>query len=212
MSATAGTVLRGRRAESCIPSRLERFEAPLTAAEHADALERGFDEGRREGLEVARREVAVELAECRRRADAAVAVLASLTAQVELARSEATAVAGGKVVDVALELAQAVIGREIAWSANPGLDALRRALACVAPDARPASAHLAPEDLAELSAALSELDAGQGGGGFELAGIELVADPTLRRGECVVEVGANLVDARIAPAIERLRVAMEAGE
>ncbi len=96
-------------------------------------------------------------------------------------------------VELALELAEAVIGREVQITADPGADALRRAVA-VAPIDVPLVVRLNPVDLMALDpAAVGERT------------ITLVSDASLARGEATVEAETGVVDAGIASAVARVR-------
>lgn len=117
------------------------------------------------------------------------------TATESLLRREAVAVAEveGTVVDLALALAQAVLDRELATAADPGRDALVRALA-LAPQGTPATARLHPAD----HALLGEVD--------ELAAdraLTVVPDPAVERGGCVIDTAGRRIDAQVGPALER---------
>jgi flagellar assembly protein FliH len=95
-------------------------------------------------------------------------------------------------VDLALQVAEAVLGRELLVTADPGGDALRRALAAV-PEPGPVTVRLNPDDLAAL-----------GPGALEDR-VAVRADPTLARGDAVAETGTCSVDATVAAALARVR-------
>lgn len=95
-------------------------------------------------------------------------------------------------VDLALQVAEAVLGRELQIAADPGRDALRRALAAV-PEPGPVTVRLNPDDLAALGP-----DALEGR-------VTVRADPTLARGDAVAETDTCSVDATVAAALARVR-------
>lgn len=178
------------------PRDLERFGPAVSESERRAVLDRAREEGRREGLEQA----AAELAESQRRVAAALEILARLAGELDKAREVAAEVAGAAVLDLAVELAETVVGRHLEQAACPGADTLRHALAAVASGTR-VTARLAPTDLAALHA---------GGVPEDLDHpVELVSDASLSRGDCLVEAGSTVVDARLAPAIERVRRALQ---
>lgn len=96
------------------------------------------------------------------------------------------------VVTLALDLARAVLDREIATTTNPGADAIARALV-LAPEGGTATVYLHPADVVVLG----EVD----GLGRLLV---LVADPSVERGGCVLESGGRRVDAQLGPALDRV--------
>ena len=98
------------------------------------------------------------------------------------------------VVDLALSIARAVLARELAVTANPGAQALARALA-LAPDDCPVTVRLHPQDAAVLGD-LSEVAPGR-----ELV---LVADPAVEPGGCIAEAAGRHVDAQLGTALERV--------
>ncbi len=99
--------------------------------------------------------------------------------------------------ELAFQIAEAVLARELQLSSSPGLDAVRRALA-ESPESKGAVVRMNPADAesVERSSELSEA-------------ITIVADPAVGAGGCVLEVGAALVDARIEQALARVRKVLD---
>jgi flagellar biosynthesis/type III secretory pathway protein FliH len=174
----------------------ERAEALVASAEAEAAAVRqaagevraaALEEGRAEGLEFARAEVAdrlVALAEAQGR---------------WLARAEVEA------LDLAVEMARRIVGRELrcdpAAAGEGALQALR-----AAGRRRALRVRLHPDTVAhvrERSATLVEATAG--------AALELVADAALAPGDVLVETEAGQVDGRIASRLESFRSALEQG-
>jgi flagellar assembly protein FliH len=172
----------GRRRVDVDPA-VERAASDAVArgwkAGHAAGWQAGFEQGR----EAASRQIARVL-------DSLSAAAADLRcrAAVDMAEAEDAIVAG------AVELAELLIGREISLTADPGADAIARALALVPGDAG-------------ITVRLSPVDAGHLGPGAVPAGreITLVADATVETGGCVVEAGATSIDAQLGPALARAR-------
>lgn len=173
------------------------------------AVERGRAEGHvagyAAGLHAAAAEAAVAAeaqrvaqaaAEQRRDAEVSAALEVLAAATQALLEREAVAVQEVEraVVELALDLARAVLGRELAVCSDPGRDALARALA-LAPEATPATARLHPDDAAALSD-VAALAAGRD--------LVLVADASVERGGCVVDTAGRHIDAQIGPALERV--------
>jgi flagellar biosynthesis/type III secretory pathway protein FliH len=93
--------------------------------------------------------------------------------------------------ELAFQIAEAVLVRELKLSSAPGLEAVRRALA-ESPESDGALVRLNPADAKEV--------AGQVPGN-----VTIVPDPSVGLGGCVLEVGAAVVDARIETALKRVR-------
>ena len=98
----------------------------------------------------------------------------------------------------AVDLASAIIGRELEVSVSPGADALARALALV-PAGCTAVARLHPSDAASLEA--TPLPDAPGA-------LTVIADPAVEPGGCILEVGDSRIDAQLGPALDRVRAAL----
>jgi flagellar assembly protein FliH len=109
-----------------------------------------------------------------------------------------------RVVDIAVAVATELVGHDLAHSDERGREALARALR-FAPEGAPVVARLHPDDVAtaDLESVHAELGS---------RNLSIVADTTLRPGDCIVDVGATRIDARIAPAIERVRAVLRGGQ
>jgi flagellar assembly protein FliH len=157
----------------------------------------GYDAGFTAGLEDAA--AAIDSRE-RARGDQLRAVLEQLqTAATALAGEHRSIIADieARVVAIAVDVATELVGHDIEQSDTRGRDALSRALR-FAPDGAPVVARLHPDDVATAG-----LDADADDGS-----IRIVADATLAPGDCIVDVGATRIDARIALAIERVHAVL----
>ncbi|MEV7972388.1 FliH/SctL family protein [Cellulomonas sp. NPDC089187] len=174
------------------------------AAGYAAGYASGYAAGAREAAHAAELEserVRTELAaaEARRVADhqAALVTLAAAARAADeralpvLAESEQT------LVGAALELAAAVLGRELSDAETSARAALGRVLAAM-PGPGLHTVRLHPADLETLR----RLDAT---GDPALTGVTLDADPTLSPGDAVGEFADGVLDARIGAALERAR-------
>lgn len=177
-------------------------EAIRTAA-RAEGYAVGWAQGRRAADEAAAREAvtaADERAEATRRAAgevaAALQALDAATAALEARAVVPASDLAAAVAASAFELAQALLGRELALAADPGLDAIVRALVLL-PAGRPVIARLHPEDASVTSTGLDSAALGRE--------VVVVADPIVERGGAIVECDASRVDAQLGPALERLR-------
>jgi flagellar assembly protein FliH len=99
-----------------------------------------------------------------------------------------------QVVATAFQIAEVIVGHEVSQPDSRGRDAIARALQ-LAPEQGLVVARLNPADIAVIDATNLELG----------RALELVPDPSVSPGDCLVDVGACRVDARIGPALERVR-------
>lgn len=168
----------------------------------AEARERGFADGRADGYregylaghQEALREAARNEAARDQAAERALAALAAAAADVHAHRGRDIEGIEQLLVDAALELATAIVGRELEVAETPGRDALVRALR-VADGMEPAVARLHPADVDTLGV-LDEVAPGRE--------ITVVPDPAVEPGGCIVEVGNGRIDAQLGTAIERI--------
>jgi flagellar assembly protein FliH len=100
----------------------------------------------------------------------------------------------------AIDLAEAIIGRELDDRENSAKTAVLRAMSIVAID-DVLGVRLHPEDLAVISA-----------DGAGVQGLHLVSDPGLDRGDAVLDVPDGIVDARISTALARAKAVLVGGQ
>lgn len=168
-----------------------------------DPFERAREEARRAGYEEGRQLAAAEAAaaeaagarQLAERIAAAVELLenAALFVRAQLS-DELDRLAKG-ATRLAFELTRTVLQRELTLAADPGEDAVARALALVPGDAA-ATVRLHPADL-ELLGEVSSRE------------LTFVPDDTLGQGGCVLDTGTTLVDARIETALGRVAEILE---
>ncbi|MGZ4436879.1 MAG: FliH/SctL family protein [Nocardioidaceae bacterium] len=182
----------------------ERSLAALAGKAERAARAQGFAVGWAEGRRRATESAADLLAERARIQDAeheqvmadqrvAAGALASALDRVGEALADTQEVLAARAVELALEIVAAVLQREVRTAADPGADALVRALVSV-PPAVPVTVRLHPADKAAL-----DLDVLDGRPAV------VIVDPTLSRGDAVVETEAQVVDASIGAALARVR-------
>jgi flagellar assembly protein FliH len=133
------------------------------------------------------------------RGDAATALESALAA-LETAAARAAALdalvlsdADQSLAAAAIELAEAILERELADGGSSARVAIARALSSASTDSVLA-VRLSPVDLAVVSAS-----------GLAPSTVTLVADSTLERGDAIVDVAEGRVDARISSSLQRAR-------
>jgi flagellar assembly protein FliH len=180
---------------------VDRARVAAVAAGRAEGHAQGYAAGLATAAAQAERTAAQvqaesQAAERQRDAHLARAVELLLTAaqafrtreQVGLAEIEDT------VVELALSIARTVLGRELAASADPGAEAIARALALV-PDDCPVTVRMHPDDVLALG------DLSRTAPGRELV---VVADPAVEPRGCVAEAAGRQVDTQVGPALDRV--------
>jgi flagellar assembly protein FliH len=182
---------------------LDAISTDVRQAARAEGYAVGWAEGRRAAEEAAVLEAtaaATAQAEEAARSRAALAsALEALGSAADALEARAVVPAGDladAIVTGAFELAQALLGRELALAADPGLDAIRRALVLL-PEHRPVTARLNPDDASVCRAGLATADLGRE--------VLIVPDPTVEPGGAVVTCDSSRVDAQLGPALERVR-------
>ena len=195
----ASTVL----GDSAIESTLGALADRTRAAGMAQGYAAGWAEGRQRAQEAAdqaalERAALDQHAAAQLRADqqALVGSLTQAVARCDAVLAERQELVATEAVDLALRIAEAVIGRELASMTDAGAEALRRALAEVPPTVT-ATVRLNPVDAATLDPA--ETRDGR---------VTVVADPTVSAGGAVLETEATTVDASLDTALARVAEAL----
>ena len=151
-------------------------------------------------MESARAEVAATIAEYEHRCQRLDAILSSLDAAgTDLAARDAVTLRDveSQTRTLAVGLAEAIVGHEVAVATDPVGDSVRRS-AVLLPDRGPMLVRVHPLDLETARTAAP--------GWFgEVRSVELVADATIERGACALAVGPLRIDAQISSALERMR-------
>jgi flagellar assembly protein FliH len=195
-----GSVLGDLTTEATLDGLAERSRKAARAQGYAQ----GWAEGRR-AAEVRAQAAAEELAQRRAEGDrhrqaehaTTLRALEDAATQLRQSLSGACAAVESHVVEAALQIAEAVVGRELALAEDPAADALRRALRLLPPDTTAFTVRLNREDSAGLD---SEVLAGHTA--------TVVADPAVSRGEAVVETDTFVIDAGVDAALERVRAVL----
>lgn len=173
----------------------------------AAAHEEGWAAGHAAGLDAAEHDVRRRQAEKAAQHRAAEADRADAVARALVALDAAAADLRGAsandssallelALNSALELAEALVGHDIAARGTPALDAVRRALAAAPHDAD-VVVRLHPADAAVVADLATD-------GGLP-DGLRVVADDRVAPGDCIAEAGAVQVDASVRAALARAR-------
>ena len=159
-----------------------------------DAARVGYEDGFSAGLLAGAQEAQARTAQAGTAVSAALVALESAAAQLATRQAGGVADVEQRVTSMALQIAQAVIGREVATSPTAGRDAIVRALQ-LAPEGPGAVVRLNPVDLDTVGelARLTNRD------------ISLVPDPAVEQGGCILEAGPCRIDAQVGPALDRVR-------
>lgn len=180
---------------------LDGLAARSAQAGRAQGYARGWAEGRRAGeaqflseAAQARRQRAEADAVTQREHEVAVRALESAAHELRERLDEACSAIEERVVDMALQLAGAVVGRELAVATEPGADAVRRALRVLPHDVPGVVLRLHPEDANGLDPSL-----------LDDFSARVVADPRVTRGDAVAETDTLVIDASIGAALDRVR-------
>lgn len=163
----------------------------------------GYAAGRREAtatLEADRRAQRAEhdaaLAEESEDFRVAFAALRAASEQLTRATLAKIEITDGVLLRAAVDIAGAILGRELDDREGSAVAAVRRALGA-AGEAPVRAIRLHPEDLALVARSAGAA-----------SDVQLVPDATLRRGDAVADLVDGIVDARIATALDRIRAAM----
>ncbi len=162
----------------------------------------GYAAGRREAAVVLEQDRAALRAEADRvlagefaRIRSAAAALDAAAASFLNADAATSAVADEAVLAAAVDIAELVLGRELADRPGSAIAAVRRALAA-AGDAPVRVVRLHPDDVALVDVVVAEHPA-----------LRFVADAALERGDAVADLTDGSIDARIGAALDRVRLA-----
>jgi flagellar assembly protein FliH len=188
----------------------EQVAAAIEAG-YRDGLERGIQEGLAEGM--AQGIAQAQVTEASRQAGAESALHALAVAADELHARQAAAVVAveAELVETALALVDALLGRELADPGGATRAALQRALALAPPDTT-VTAVLHPDDLAALAPHGSGARAMTWEDPVTGRCVQLAGDERVERGGCVADAGDTHIDAQLGPAIARVRSALTGGD
>jgi flagellar assembly protein FliH len=172
---------------------------------HAEQLAAAMSVAREEGLRAARKQVDAALAaheQARRGFEAAAAALMAAADQLRRHDADSIETVQQQAVMFGVSLAEELIGRELRGCDDTVLGTIERAVAFV-PErgtvllrVHPADAHVVNAENGTWERLRSRL--------------EVVPDPAIERGGCVVAVGPLRIDAQLGPALARVQAVLGA--
>jgi flagellar assembly protein FliH len=183
-------------------ARLEtaRAEADRLMAEARDAADRIRREAQQQGLQLAREAAQLqareELAGC---LATALPALERAAASLEREKAQHLQHCERQVVRLAIAIAERVIRRELSRTPEITLDLVREALELAA-SSQSMTLHLHPTDYETLRDSLRELAARRGGTPLW----EVVADPQLTPGACLVKTEFGVIDQQFPAQLARI--------
>jgi flagellar assembly protein FliH len=196
--------MRGSSAAAAVPAQLDTVSSTaarelvvdprLVEGAVRDGYDQGFEEGYAHGRELAFGDAQGAIQDLQTRLTSVTVQLAHAADALLVRETTARGDIEDQLVAAAVLIAEQLLGRELREVDGRGRDAIARALA-LAPVAGHVIARLHPEDAAAIED--SELLAPG-------RALQVVADPGLRPGDAVVEVGACRIDARIDDALARV--------
>lgn len=195
--------------DALVPIAFPRLGRGAASATHETAVAQGHAAGYADGLELARAELAqhaarleAEHAAARAESDALLAqrlrVLDTAARALEARTAPVLDNARNRILEAALDIAEALLGRALEDGPASARAAVARALGA-ADGEKVRAVRLHPADLALLGPVTVP------------DGVDLVADPSLARGDAVAECPDGHVDARLGSALARVRTALAAG-
>jgi flagellar assembly protein FliH len=197
-----GRVAGGARVQNAAfkPSSTAQFRPPLvsTVAEEPS-----------EDVEADRRAAAAAIAEAQK---LAAQFSERTSAAIELLRATSERLAAEARTD-ALEIgflvARRILEMELSAGAEPLVNLVRSAVRRLG-ESRKLTIHLSPSDAQAMNAILEERGT-QAVAPASISKVEIVPDPSLGRGDCLVEGDLVTVDGRINARLEELRRVLESG-
>ncbi|MCD6169371.1 MAG: hypothetical protein J7J76_02320 [Candidatus Latescibacteria bacterium] len=176
------------QAEEIVKVRLKEFEARCEA-EKGQAYAKGFEEGKTLGIKLSEEKVAE-----------AVGNFSSIIQNIELQQKKLFRQAEKLVIQLALAVAEKIIDREVAVNKEIILNVVRKAIEHLV-DKTNLLIKVNPEDLKLVREHRQDWLVLAGGSG----NLIVDADPSLRRGDCVIETDSGQVNARIEKQLDVLK-------
>jgi flagellar assembly protein FliH len=154
------------------------------------AYEKGFDQGHRDGLELARKEMASKVED-----------LGNILNDLSAYRARICNEAEAQLLEMTLALAEVVIRHEASCRPETVRETLQAALEMAAENGN-LKVHLNPEDLENVKQFLPQLEQRLN----SATRLEIEGDPAISQGGCLVETDSGIIDARLEEQLETLRL------
>jgi flagellar assembly protein FliH len=161
----------------------------------ARAVRDGYEDGYADGQARAAAEAERARETLASRVEAAIASLEDAVRRAQVLDAERRTELQSSASELAFTLLEEMLARELALSANPGRDAITRALE-LDKGTEPATVRLNPRDLEALGE-LTDLAKGRQ--------LSLIADSSVDHGGALVEIGRSTLDGQLRTALERVR-------
>ncbi len=161
----------------------------------ATKYEAGFEAGYAAGEANAQAEVDEVARQSRVRVERALEALERATSAAGRAFADRQGQLEHSLTEFAFELVETLFGRELELSADPGRDAVERALA-IDDTGLPATVRLHPQDVDALGDMVAL-------GGSRA--VTVIADPSVEPGGALVDIGEATIDSQLSRALERVR-------
>lgn len=159
-----------------------------------DAEETGYADGYAAGMADAEQLAAQHAAEVAATTTATLQALQTAVAQLRDREATGLVQVADQAAALALDIARSVLQRELATAADPGREAIARAIALV-PEDGPVVVRLHPTDrsrLGQVDDLLPDRD------------ISIQSDAAVEPGGCIVQVQATRIDAQLSAALDRV--------
>ncbi|MFC5930088.1 FliH/SctL family protein [Cryobacterium melibiosiphilum] len=182
----------------------EQARAEGHSAGYAAGLRAAAEEAAAQTLRIEHAQVAAAQT-AQARVDYAVQLLGAAAAALDAKAAPNILEVESALIETALELTEAVIGFELADTETSARRAFERALS-QADEGETRTVRMHPADVLALNSTVS--GSMFGSATAALPGVELVGDPTLNRGDAVVDFSDGFLDARLASAFARAKAAL----
>jgi flagellar assembly protein FliH len=164
-----------------------------------DSYRTGYDAGFAAGQAAARAESAQREQDGRAQLEAILSTLSRTVESARQASEEHRAEFERSIPQFVFDVLAALVGVESALAADPGRQAIVRALS-LDDSSAPAVIRLHPDDVATLGG-LADLESQRT--------LTVVADPTVESGGAVVDIGETTIDSQLSAALDRVRTVLQ---
>lgn len=168
----------------------------MTEEAREEGRKQGFKEGRLEGL----RDSQNEIAQAKNLLEQARAEAAKISEQIGEIRESVIKQAQYQIAELAMEVAEKIIRREVALDSNIVFEIVKDAINRAPEGEETAIVRINPVFSNEISNRLGALLAGS----KSLKKIDVIEDANIEPGGCIVETGGGTIDAQIEAQMEKI--------